>query len=42
MSLNDYSPEDIETLESALRRLREAVTAARGDMHEEPAVEAGE
>jgi DNA-binding MarR family transcriptional regulator len=39
---NDYSPEDIETLESALRRLREAVTTARGDIDEEPAVEAGE
>lgn len=34
---NDYSPEDIATLEAALVRLREAVTAARGGKGEESA-----
>jgi len=29
--LNDYSPEDIATLEAVLVRLREAVIAARSD-----------
>lgn len=32
---NDYSPEDIEILESALRKMREAVTAARCDVNKE-------
>jgi DNA-binding MarR family transcriptional regulator len=39
---NDYSPEDIATLESALLRLREAVAAARCDMGKELADDADE
>lgn len=36
---SDYSPEDIATLEAALVRLREAVTAARGGKGEESAAD---
>ncbi len=39
---NDYSPEDVAVLESALLRLHEAVTAARGEINNKPIDETSE